>query len=115
MFRQRSLLLAAVLAVPGVILANEFIPKVPEQCQQMGFCENLPDYPAERVADIIKQLGTELDKYKVQIDASTLLSRNGDEEELCDFKRKTIVPMAAPDTNGQWHYVVNQKEAPLQS
>ncbi|XP_047987808.1 protein spaetzle 5-like [Leguminivora glycinivorella] len=117
MFRQRSLLFAALLAVQGVnktVSANKFTPKVPEDCLKMGFCEDVPDYPTAHVDNLIKQLGSQIDKYKVQIDATTVLSRNG-VEDLCASNHRTIVPMAAPDKDGQWHYVVNQKSRPLQS
>ncbi|XP_061707972.1 neurotrophin 1-like [Cydia pomonella] len=99
------------------VSSQEFVPNVPEECLTTGICEDLPDYPTERVTALIEELGPALDKYEVQdLDESETLSRAGDEDQdLCESRRKIIVPRAGRDKDGQWHYVVNQRPNPVQS
>ncbi|XP_047984330.1 uncharacterized protein LOC125224872 isoform X2 [Leguminivora glycinivorella] len=95
----------------------QFVPTVPEECLRTGICEELPDYPEDRVAAIIEQLGNATDKYKVdELDTPEIAQRIGppEEMELCEFSLKVVVPKAAPDKDGNWHYILNQKDKPLQ-
>ncbi|XP_063617947.1 protein spaetzle-like [Cydia splendana] len=109
------LLLLAVLAL--TVSSQEFVPNVPEECLKTGVCEDLPDYPTERVDAIIEELGPALDKYEVEdLDASETLSRAGDEDQdLCESRRRTMMPRAARDKDGNWHYVLNQRTKPVLS
>ncbi|XP_063377012.1 uncharacterized protein LOC134664364 isoform X1 [Cydia fagiglandana] len=96
---------------------TQFVPSVPEECLRTGICEDLPDYPEDRVAAIIEQLGNATDKYKVdELDTPEIAQRIGppEEMELCEFSLKVVIPKAAPDKDGNWHYILNQKDKPLQ-
>ncbi|XP_063619349.1 protein spaetzle-like isoform X1 [Cydia splendana] len=109
-----------VVVFPGPSRRSDqtlFVPSVPEECLRTGICEDLPDYPEDRVAAIIEQLGNATDKYKVdELDTPEIAQRIGppEEMELCEFSLKVAVPKAAPDKDGKWHYILNQKDKPLQ-
>ncbi|XP_063533075.1 uncharacterized protein LOC134743518 isoform X2 [Cydia strobilella] len=96
---------------------TQFVPIVPEECLRTGICEDLPDYPEDRVAAIIEKLGNATDRYKVdELDTPEIAQRIGppEEMELCEFSLKVVVPKAAPDKDGNWHYILNHKDKPLQ-
>ncbi|XP_073942698.1 protein spaetzle-like [Choristoneura fumiferana] len=105
-----------VVVFPGPT-SKLFVPRIPEECLRTGICEDLPGYPEERVATIIEKLGDAKDKYKVdELDTPEIAQRIGppEEMELCDFALKVVIPKAAPDKDGIWHYILNQKDKPLQ-
>ncbi|XP_047987840.1 uncharacterized protein LOC125227547 [Leguminivora glycinivorella] len=113
-----SLFLLGVLALS--VFAQDFVPNVPEECLKTGICEDLPDYPTEQVAALIEELGPALEKYEVtdddDLDESEAMSRTGDmDQDLCESRRRAIMPQAAPDKNGQWFFVVNKRSNPVQS
>ncbi|XP_037296612.1 uncharacterized protein LOC115440684 isoform X3 [Manduca sexta] len=106
---------------PGPTSERSYVPEVPEECKKIGICDSIPNYPEEHVANIISRLG---DKGKVlqidELDVSDtpdIAQRLGPQEdnmELCSFREKIFYPKAAPDKDGNWFFVVNSKENPVQ-
>lgn len=37
-------------------LQQQFVPIIPKECENKGYCENLPNYPHEYVNKIIEQV-----------------------------------------------------------
>ncbi|XP_064071499.1 protein spaetzle-like [Vanessa tameamea] len=93
--------------------------EIPDDCKGIGICEDIPNYPE----DIVKSLIEDLEKSNMSVfNKDTLYvptgSRrvgSGDDMELCKSKEQIYAPRAARATDGQWLFIVNDKNRPRQT
>ncbi|XP_069358446.1 protein spaetzle 5 [Maniola hyperantus] len=88
---------------------------IPEECMEIGVCEEIPNYPEA----FVKQMITELQSHNVTFNQDVLETpqrrANEDNIDLCESSERLFVPMAAQDTNMEWHVILNDKDKPLQT
>ncbi|CAG5016136.1 unnamed protein product [Parnassius apollo] len=89
-----------------------FKPKIPKDCENVGICDNIPDYPKNYVSLLLNQMtNTSFTKFNVDVIEPQIAQRitPGEENlELCRSSEKLYNPEAAKDINEQWHYIVNK-------
>ncbi|XP_073942347.1 protein spaetzle 5-like [Choristoneura fumiferana] len=112
MFNIVTVFLVAVGLQLTSVNGQDFTPKVPSECQALGYCDRpLPDYPNEAVRKLVKE--SALVSPGV-VDVTELSRRQGvqdpSEVNLCDYENRIILPQVAQDTSGKWNYVVNTQE-----
>ncbi|XP_034829744.1 uncharacterized protein [Maniola hyperantus] len=95
-------------------------PVIPDECKEIGICEDIPNYPEELVDNLIHELmrqnRTRFNKDMLEV--PQIAQRIGPEDdniELCDTVEKLYAPRAAQDSNMEWHVIVNDKKKPQQT
>ncbi|CAH2241834.1 protein spaetzle-like isoform X2 [Pararge aegeria] len=95
-------------------------PLIPEECKEVGICEDIPNYPEYLVKtlihDLMRQNRTRFNKD--MLDVPQIAQRIGPEDdyvELCETEERIYAPRAAQDTNMEWHVIVNDKKQPQQT
>ncbi|KAI5646447.1 spaetzle domain-containing protein [Phthorimaea operculella] len=104
---------------PGQTSAQTFKPDIPNQCEDLGICAEINNYPQDIVDDIISRLDAEkIKRFHVDELEPEIVQRIGPDDnaeiELCNFKELIIVPQAAKGKNGNWYVILNNKNNPLQ-
>ncbi|XP_047528911.1 protein spaetzle-like isoform X2 [Vanessa atalanta] len=93
--------------------------EIPDDCKGIGICEDIPNYPE----DIVKSLIEDLEKSNISVFNKDALNvptvsrrlESGDDTELCRSVEKIYAPRAARATDGQWFYILNERERPRQT
>ncbi|XP_052740714.1 protein spaetzle isoform X2 [Bicyclus anynana] len=90
---------------------------IPEECEELGICESVPDYPHKIISRIIKQVLERNITFHMDVDPNDSYMYVTDEsfeiyeeEELCTSKPKLYYPQAARDANKKWHLILNSVE-----
>nr|AOI33392.1 spatzle [Antheraea pernyi] len=111
------------IVFPGPVsgYTRRFDLDIPEECEKLGFCESVPNYPNKEVNDVISKKTENLNLFQVDKldlpDTPDIAQRLGPQEdhmELCSSREKVMYPEALRDDNGKWHVVINSKEKPVQ-
>ncbi|XP_014367296.2 uncharacterized protein LOC106717877 [Papilio machaon] len=98
----------------GIIFPGQtsFKPKIPKDCETVGICDNIPEYPHGYVSQLIDRMSAvNLTKFNVDVIEPQIAQRIGPEEEnleLCRSEESLYNPKAAKDTNEQWYYIINK-------
>ncbi|XP_069358445.1 uncharacterized protein [Maniola hyperantus] len=93
---------------------------IPEECLEVGICEDIPDYPEELADKLIDELmshHTTFNKDMLMNDSETVRRQGpeGEDVKLCASRERLFFPRAAQDMNMDWHLVLNSKKKPVQS
>ncbi|CAH2071809.1 unnamed protein product, partial [Iphiclides podalirius] len=96
-----------------------FKPKIPKECEKIGICDQLPEYPESHVEQLVNELlRTNSTKFNVDELELQIAQRFGEDEknlELCRSNETLLNPKAAKDANNKWHYVINKVLGVVQS
>ncbi|XP_013139008.1 PREDICTED: protein spaetzle [Papilio polytes] len=89
-----------------------FKPSIPKECEEIGICDDVPEYPQQYVTQLIDQIN-KVNQTHFNMDIIQLDERFGPEEdntELCQSKTMLFSPLAARSVNGKkWYYIVNKR------
>ncbi|XP_013164574.1 PREDICTED: uncharacterized protein LOC106115670 [Papilio xuthus] len=100
---------ASGIVFPG---QTSFKPKIPKDCETVGICDNIPEYPHGYVSQLVDRMSVvNLTKFNVDVIEPQIAQRIGPEEEnleLCRSEESLYNPKAAKDTNEQWYYIINK-------
>ncbi|XP_045535001.1 protein spaetzle [Papilio machaon] len=95
--------------IPG---SQSFKPNIPKECEDIGICDDVPEYPQQYVTQLIDQIN-KINQTNFNTDIIELTERFGPEEEnfeMCKSKEMLYSPLAARSVNGKkWYYIVNKK------
>ncbi|XP_023934712.2 protein spaetzle isoform X2 [Bicyclus anynana] len=96
-------------------------PVIPEQCQEIGICDDIPNYPEDLVSDLLRDLmrqnRTRFNKDKI-LEVPLITQRIGPELdviELCETEERIYAPRAAQDRNKEWQVILNDRKQPQQT
>ncbi|XP_053603730.1 protein spaetzle [Plodia interpunctella] len=100
--------------------SSSYEPQITNQeCLQTGICEDVPNYPQERVDEIVDKL--KASSYRFNVDrlvTPEIAQRIGPNDEMLDLckSRETVVsPKAVRDVSNKWYNVINGKDRAIQS
>ncbi|XP_063824474.1 uncharacterized protein LOC135074096 [Ostrinia nubilalis] len=109
---------AVVFPGPTSETRKMFSPQVSKECEEVGICENSPDYPHEYVEALLAKSNV---KFNLDVDTPEIAQRGGPPsasvdqgEELCDLDVRILYPDKVQTKTGKWLYAVNTKQKKVQ-
>ncbi|KAJ8733494.1 hypothetical protein PYW08_001792 [Mythimna loreyi] len=97
--------------VPG-----EFGLEIPEECESVGICVDIPNYPNEQAKQIVEKLKASgvITDDTTELDDTRRVGPAEENVELCKSEQRTLTPKAGVDEEGHWHVVLNPDDNPTQ-
>ncbi|XP_072939825.1 uncharacterized protein [Epargyreus clarus] len=90
---------------------------IPDECKEIGICEQAPKDQEDAVNKIIEDLLSKNQHFTSDVLPPTASRRKGADEdnmELCDSTVRLHAPQMVRDNNDNWHRVLNTNQNPVQ-